>query len=242
MATDYTFRFQKSETIVRGIANNLECAVYLDGAEVIPTSGSVVVYDGDGTSQSTETFVSFATTPSHAYTPDSSLDLNTGWLIEWTFVISGETYVARNDAVLARRQLYPVISDVDLFRRVSSLNPASNSYITGVANYQDYLDEAWTIIYNRLLAKGNLPNLIMTPSSFRECHIQLTLALIFQDLETFNDNNMDQYLERANTHRERFESEWANLNFIYDSDDDGVTDDESRRPAMGSVWLTSRRG
>ena len=239
----YTSRFPGPRFLVRNVAETIELRVYRDGALVAPSAVTVSVYDQNGQAivdaQTATIASSFATYAISAATTNG-LQLSQGWRIEWTATISGEVHLFRNDAALVRRQLYPVVTDLDLFRRASSLNPASSTVITSLSNYQDYLDEAWCEITHRLINTGRRPNLIISPYSLRDVHLYLTLALIFEDLSTRLN---EAYELRAQDYRAQYERCWGEVRALIDSDDSGEADDPHHRTAANpTVWLSGRGG
>jgi hypothetical protein len=110
----------------------------------------------------------------------------------------------------------------------------------GLSNYQDYIDEAWVEITNRIVNSGRRPNLVLSPYSFRECHLYLTLALIFEDLSTRLN---EAYELRAQQYREQYRSAWKEVKALMDDDEDGFADDPHHRTAADpTVWLGGRGG
>ena len=230
--THYTARLLAPDLIERARANALSCPVYRDGALVAPT-GTVSIYDAANVAQVDGAAVTVSgSIASYSYTPAASLQLGTGWRVEWTLTLAGVVHVFRNDAALVRHRLYPVVTDADLFRRVSALDPSGSAPITSLSDYQDYLDEAWAEIQLRLIAKGNRPNLVLEPSALRQPHRDLTLAYIFDDLATRLN---EAYQAQADRFRGFYETAWGHLNFDYDTDDDGVADQRrASSPRCGS--------
>ncbi len=177
-----------------------------------------------------------------AGTLPSTLALGTGWRVEWSLVLAAAerpdaVVLARNSAALIRHPLQPVISDVDIIRRVPALDPSSSTVITSASDYQGFLDESWTDLNLRLLAAGNRPNLVMDPSTLREPHLYLTLALIFEDLAT---RLSQAYEMRAQEFRAAYEASWRGLTLEYDTDDDGQPDTEPRS-VISTVNLSGGR-
>lgn len=236
----YTARFLLPDMLERGRANALSCPVWQDGALVAPSSGTVTIWDGSGTKQVDAVSVTVtASIATYSYTPSSSLDYGESWRIEWSLILDGETHVFRNDAALVRVNLYSPITDADLFRRVSSLDPAGSAPISSVSDYQDYLDEAHTVIQNRLISRGNRPNLVLNPSALREVYITLTLSLIFDDFKTKLN---DSYGEMAAEYKRDYQAAWDDLRYVYSSSDEEENGGSRRRRAASpSIWLTSRR-
>ena len=235
--THITARLLAPDLMVRGRANALSCPLYSAGALVEPT-GTVSIYDHANDLQVSGAAITVTgKVATYSYNPASSLQLGEGWRVEWALTAGGITSVYRNDAALVRHELHPVVTDRDLFRRVTALDPNGVAPLSSVADYQDYIDEAWAIITLRLISRGNRPNLVMTPSALRQTHLQLTLAGIFDDFAT----RLNQaYAEIAASHRGQYEAAWGDLRFEYDSDDDGQSDGRERRAASPSIWFTSR--
>ena len=230
MSTNYSVRFSLPDFIERGRSNTLTADIRLDGAVVTPTSGSVVIFDNNNESAASGTFTGAAT---FNYTPASTLDLGTNWRVEWTCLIGGQEFFFRNEAALVRAKLYSVVSDVDLFKRVSSLDPNATTALSSITDYQDFIDAAWLTINGRILSKGNRPNLIMSPASLREVHLLLTLSYIFED---FTSRLNNEYAETAMSYREQYQAEWGELRFEYDASDDGESDGK-RIPLVSTYWI-----
>jgi len=232
----YTARIPTPYDLVRGQATTLRCPVYRDAALVSPSSGTCTVYDSSSVVVSTGATTLSSSVSTYTFTPSSSLNLGEGWRVEWALTISSVVHTFRSDAALVRQALYPVISDQDLYRRVSGLNPSGAAPLSSLTTYQDYLDEAWTTLVLRLISKGNRPALISSPSALREVHILLTLSLVFED---FAIRLRENFAEDAMRFREQYESEWSRLNFSYDTSDSGQSPAQ-RRAARGPVILSGR--
>ena len=235
----YTVRFATPDLIVRGTDHVVTAPLYRDGKDPVflLVAPQIQLFDPNNLEILDETASLVGGIPTYTI-PDSTtagLALGLGWRVEWTLQVGARKILARNDAALVRRDLHPVIGDVDLIRRAPALDSSSATSITAKANLQDHLDEAWVEITNRLIAETNRPNLIMSPSSLRECHLQLALSLVFEDLAT--RLNL-AYRELAQSHRAVYEQSWGRLRFLYDRDDDGQADsDYERRAAQSTIWL-----
>lgn len=232
----YSARIPVPYDIVRGQATTIRCPVYRDGELVEPSSGTCTVYDGSGTVVSTGATTLVTSISTYTFTPSSTLTLGEGWRVEWSLTLSSVIHVFRSDAALVRVGLFPVVSDQDLFRRVSGLNPSASAPLSSLTTFQDYLDEAWTIIVLKLIGKGNRPALISSPSALREVHILLSLSLIFED---FAVRLRPSYSDDAARWRAQYETEWDHLSFSYDSGDTGVSSAQ-RRAAQGPMILSGR--
>ena len=242
---EHTVRLVMPYLLERGTDTTIEAPVYLSGALVAPSSGTVSVYDAGNvaivdaaavtiTANVAEYTVTAATT--------NGKPLGDGWRVEWSLTMTAGTINAVNEASCVRRIIRPMIGDVDVYRRVPALDPSSASVIVSDTNFQGYIDEANTEVQLRLISAGRRPWLIMSPASLRPVYLNLTLALIFEDLAA-RLANVD-YMERAEHYREEYARAFKALNFSYDRDLDGVADDnESGNPArvgVGTVFLTGR--
>ncbi len=169
----------------------------------------------------------------------SAYALGTGWQVEWILTLSDGTIVpVVNSAALVRTGLLPVLTDADLYRRVPGLDPSGSGPETSSQSYQPQIDEAWTEIQLRLIARGNRPNLIREPSSLRSCHLYLTLALVFEGEET---RLATAYGDRAAYYRGLYEQAWGELAPEYASGDD-LQADARRRSMTPTVWLCGGAG
>lgn len=236
--THYSARLLGPDLLERGRANALSCPIYQDGALVAPSAGgTITIYDPQNVAQvDAQTVTISGSIATYSYTPSSSLDLGVGWRVEWALTLSSVAHVFRNDAALVRHRLYPVVTDADLFRRESSLNPSGAAPITSLTDFQNYLDEAWAEIQRRLLAAENRPNLVMEPSALRAVHRDLALSYVFDDLATRLN---EAYQAKADKYRALYEQGWGQLSFRYDADDDGQAEPQ-RRPARPTFWLCGR--
>lgn len=237
--THITARFLAPDLIERGWANTLSCPLWASGAKQAPSpGGTVTIIDASGTEQVSAAAITITDdVATYSYTPAASLPLGEGWQVSWTLTAGGVTRPYDNDAALVRRRLHPVIADDDLHRRHAALNPAVAGPLSSVTSWQTQIDEAWAEIQLALIAQGNRPNLIMSPSSLREAHLCKTLELVFLSLST---RQQDGHLAMAEHYEKRYHAAWNRLSFLYDDDDDGRADETTRRPAVPSFWLGGR--
>ena len=242
--TLYSFRMYSPELIERGRDNLVKAPIYLDGALAVPSSGTVSVFDDSNTAiidAAAVTVVASVAQYNITAAAVASLALSEEWRIEWALLMpDGVVHTFRRGAALVRRRLYPVATDLDLLALHSDLTALRPS---NLSSYQDYLDTAWKDIICMLREVGNFPNLVMSPSAFRRCHVYLTLELIARDFSTsFGDGSKWDLL--ADTYSAKFEAAYNRLNFQYDVDDDGQIDGRTRAAAP-AIWLgigTGRRG
>lgn len=238
--TPYTARFELPDLIERGRPQTLRCRVYRDGVGVAASAATVTVYSADDAAvvSAASATVGGADTATYdlAGSATTGLDLGDRWRVEWAVTIGGSVYTFRNDAALVRHRLYPVVTDADLFRRMPKLDPDRADAISIEADYQSFLDEAWTEIQHHLIAAGNRPWLVMSPSALREPHMLLTLSYIMEDLAT---SLSEVYSDAATEYRRQYDRAVARISLEYDHDQDGEIDEAPRRAVRGSLWLGS---
>lgn len=240
--TRHTVRFAVPDMIVRGVSHTLRAPVYLYGALVVPASATVSVYDAGGVVRVSAASATI-TSGVAMYTIGSGVltgqPLGERWVVEWAITLTGGAVLTpRNDAALVRNGLWPVVTDLDLIRRVPSLSTQDGRGATSNVSYQDALDEAWNEIQLRLIARGNRPNLILEPSALRMVHLHLAAALVF---ENESSRLGTAHAERAAMHRAEYEQHWTELNPRYSVTDE-VTADVRRRSATPTISLSGGDG
>jgi hypothetical protein len=236
--TRHTVRFTVPHSIVQGQDTTLEAPVYLAGALVAPSVGIVTIYDASNVvlvnAAAVTITASVATYPVLTATVAGST-IGAGWRVVWSLTVAASPLVAENDGALVKRMLYNVVTDADLFRKVPALDPNGPSPLTLATNYQDQLDEAWVDIENRMYQEGRRPEWVRSPSSLRAATVWLTLAIIFEDLETRNDAAFE---EQAAKYMARYELAYSSITALLDTDGDGEADTDDRVGLQHAViWL-----
>lgn len=230
-----TVRLASYVAIERGVDTVLTAPVWLSGAVLAAVSAVARVYTDSNELVDTYT----ATVPGGIATitvlaaDTATRSPASGWRVEWDITTASSVIRAHTTAVLCRRLLYPVVTDVDLYRMQPQLDPAALMPITRNVNFQQYIDESWQQIEDRLLQSGRRPWLVMDPGAFRTVHLHLALALVFESLMT-SEGSVNS--EKARMYRGQFEAAWSKLNFAYDLDDDGQ-EDPNKQAATSGVWL-----
>lgn len=232
---DVQARLPLPDAIERGVDNLLRCPLYDDGALVAPASGTVSVYDPNGTAVVDGAAVTIASSvATYTYTAPATLELGEGYRVEWSLVVSGDTIAPRNAAAVVRRRLRCPITDVDLFRYAPMLNPSGSDPLTSRADFDEPITEAWTSISLRLFELGNRPNLIIDPSALRMVAIHTTLALVFGAMV---HPGSDGYATLAAEQRDLAEAAWRRVRLRYDATDDGVADPGRRAARRAVLWF-----
>lgn len=233
--TPITVSFKTPDVLVKGQDTVLYCPIFHEGSgEAINSaqyeilnSNLQIVASGACDVEGSLAFVSINT----------SLQYGEDYRIRYTILTLGEadghgseTIIAENELYVVRCRLSPCIASDDLYKRVSGLSPASSSPHSTLQNYDSYIMEAWYIILNRLIQRGNRPNLILSNTALRECHIQLTLAIIFEDFAT---RLQPEWETRAISHRQNYEKTFLEINFRYETAETST----KRKSAQPSYWL-----
>lgn len=235
--TVYAARFAGPELLEQGRDNTIRCPVYRDGAVVEPSSGTVSVWSAAGTAIVAAQAVSIVSSIASfvvASTLLADLTLEEGWRVEWVLAMPDDvTHTFLRSGALCRRRLYPVITDADLIRRHSDLAELRPS---GLGSYQAYLDDAWEELLHDIRQKGSLPHLIASPEDLRYAHLFRTLALIFEDFEVSAAAD-SKWTSLATANRDRATAAFGRLSLRYDTDEDGVAD-EDRRTLDPVTFLT----
>jgi hypothetical protein len=231
MATNrfYSPRTRIPDVLERGKAFTTELPVYRDGSLVVPSEGTFQLVDANGDDIVAETAVSIDASIAN-YTIDAgdlpvTLPFSDSWIQHWTLVLDGETHKIKRPCALARSALYPVVTDLDLEAEYSSLSQIRPS---GDSSFQVKIDEAWVKLIQRVRDQGSLEYLIMSPSSLRDCHMNLTLYLIFKDASSVGMGIDNTYMEHAREHLSQYEKAFSRLQFKYDQNEDGKIDEKKR--------------
>lgn len=236
----YSARFDLPELLERERSNTIKCPVYRLGALVAPISGVVSIFD-DSNAEIVASAVVTITGSVAQYTVASATlidsEYSDGWRVEWILVMpDGTSRTYDNECMLVRRALFPVVTEADLYRVCSALDPAGSACIHSETSFAPKIDEAWVQIQNRLLAKGNRPNLILSPSALRDAHLYLVLALIFED---FSSRLNVAYSEMGAAYRAHYSAAWADVRFVHATGaDDGTRASATRTGSqVSTLWL-----
>tara|TARA_R110000823_G_scaffold114247_5_gene236399 strand:- start:5853 stop:6617 length:765 start_codon:yes stop_codon:yes gene_type:complete len=240
----YSPQIKTIELLERAKSQTTELPIYRDGGLVVPTQ---VVYTLFKPDQSIHTNAQAGTFPGNI--PQyvhaggdlvSTMPLGEGYMQEWDITINTIVYSFRRMCAVVRRRLYPVVSDIDLFstyKQLSDIMPSS------ISSYQDYIDEAWYSMIQRMRQEGSgLEYLVMSSEALRPAHINLSLYYIFRDFHSSLGQSNGRYLDLATEHHRQYKFDWKQINWIYDSGHDGFADDANDRVAKQPVIYLNRSG
>ena len=210
----------------------LTCPIYLGGALVAPTEGTVSVYDEAGVAVVDAADVTIAGSIAQ-YTAAGSLTSDrspsAGWRVEWDLTLTGGDVVRpRSTAYVVLRRLYPTIADADIAKRVPALAVDFAGRPTTATTYQNQIEDADTEVQRRLITAGRRPWLIVDAWALREVWLTLAIALIYDGL-TGTAGSGDPYTERAAHFRGLFEGAWTTATTQLDWDQNGTVDTPNKR-------------
>lgn len=237
MGTAYSARFDTADLAQQARNELVSCRVYRAGSLVAPTeAGSTVsIYAASGIAVVTAAPVTVTTdvaTYTLLGTVTDDLALSRDWRVEWRLLMpDGVVHTFDNRMVLCRRVPFPVITEGSLYGRVRALDPADPANISRRTEYSSTIDDGWIQLVNRLVESGKRIELVTDPSVYREVHLTLTLAMVFDDLAVRNP----AHAEAAKSFRAQYETAWGRLALPTDTDDNGTADIVA--PARGPVWL-----
>lgn len=216
-------------TLVKNLSTTISVPIYDDGVLANASSGTYQILDADfNTKESgSMTIVSNVAT----LTTTSTLAYGDRYRIVFSIVLSdGREVKPENELYVVRQAFYPVVSGVDLYARSPGLDPSSASPHSSYTDFNNFLDEAWYTLMNRLISKGNRPHLILSNTALREAHILLTLSMIYED---FSTRLNAEWGEKAIAYQKAYEVAWDSLVFNYEDEKKNIR----RKNASPTVWL-----
>ena len=216
-------------TLVKGFSTTISCPIY-DGTSLISaTAGTYDIVDGsfNVVLAGSLSIVSGIATLTLA----TALPYGDRYRIMFNITLTGSRIAKpENELYVVRQAFYPVVSGVDLYARVPGLDPTSASPHSSYANYNNFLDEAWYTLMNRLISKGNRPHLILSNTALREAHISLTLSMIFED---FSTRLNAEWGDKATAYHKAYEAAWDSLVFSYEDEKKNLR----KKSATPTIWL-----
>lgn len=240
-STLYTARWTGPTLIEQGKSQQISVSVERSGSAATISSGTLTLFRPNGTALvdavaggiSGGTFTSAAI----AGGTTSAESLGPRWLVRVDLVIGGATYSFYNDAVLCLAQLYPPVGQTDLIQRHSE---AANLLGAAVTSLQQYIDQAWSDVTNRLYLDGVPFWKWRTPSALRPCLFDRSLELLFLDYSTLLNAN-DRYAAFAQRYSELYERDYERLRSTIDLAEDNQLQDETVSGSAVVMLQTGRR-
>ena len=234
-----TARIRATEILERGKSQTTRLEVYENGAQLVPTSGTYTMREPDGeTKVVDEVGLTIESDGTATYVHSSSQlaetrPLGEGYIQEFTLVISGVTYTFRRLAALARRRLYPTVTDEDLtelYTDLENLRPAS------ISSYQKFIDSAWNEILRRTKQNGSCYTyLVLSPESFHDALLNLTLAKIWRDFHSALGQSQGRYLDLSTLHHKEYLFAYSQINMVVDQNHENKATDPNARNARQPV-------
>lgn len=242
-STPYTARIRRPEILERSRAQQTELKVYLNGAQIVPTSGVYTLTQPNGTDKvvneqaltiDTDGTATYNHTPSELAT---TLPLGEGYLQEFKLVISGDEHIFRRLTAITLRRLYPTVTDEDLNDEYHDLDTLRPSTLT---SYQSYITSAWMEILRRTRTNGTCYSyLVLSPESFHDALLHLTLYKIFRDFHTGLSQSGGRYFEIANEEYRLYNHHYSQINFVYDTEHENKATDPDKRTGQPVIFLSN---
>jgi len=239
-ATLYSARFSGPTLIERDKAQTITVDIERSGSDPTISSATFTLYDPGGTKVIDGTAASISGGEISGTVGASDLDgksYGLGWLVQFDATIGGKVYRFLNDAAVCLARLYPPIGHTDLVNRHSDV---ANLLATGVTSLQQYIDDAWADITNRLYSDSVPFFRLRTPSAFRAAMFSRSFTLIFRDYSTLLDPG-DRYAELADRYDAQFEEDIGKIRSKMDTGEDNTLTANNLSTASVIQLTTSRR-
>lgn len=234
--TLYSARFRGPTLIEHNKSQTVSLAIEEGGSASTLASGTFYLYDSSGSvivDAQVATVAAGTITGTVAAADTNGKSLGPSWLVRFDVVIGGETYRFNNDACLCVARLYPPIGQTDLVNRHSDV---ANLLASGVTSCQQYIDDAWSDVTNRMYSEQVFFWRLRTPSAFRSVMFARSLALVFRDYATLL-NAGDRYMQLSDYYEQQYERAYSKLRSRIDSSEDNqLSDRQQSIPAV--TYLT----
>jgi len=232
--TLYTGRTTRPDVLEVGRDNLVTMEVRRSGALVLPSLGTLTLYDRSGTSIATPAVTfpgDIATATIAAVDLPSTLTRGVRYLQVWSLTLAGTVYQFPRESTVALRALHPVVAVVDMLVRYPNLDSEFGE--TPLARLQGFLDEAFAVIVNRLQTGGILAEYIVSTEATRGSQLHLALSLAFGALDRLEaiSGLPSRYKTREESHLAQYNEAFGSMTFRKDVDGDGFADSDSRNGA-----------
>jgi hypothetical protein len=207
-----------------------------DGTSTAATACTYSLFDEDGSAvidAEAATITGGIASYSLLSTKLDGRSYSAGYWEEWTATIGGAEYIFEREFYLVRRVPKPTIRDADL---VAVHEDILAELPPGLESWAGKRSEAWAQLMAHLIGRGHNPARIRNLVALRPVHIQWTLALVAEDLDT-RTSGPGKWTKRAQAARAAVAAHLDSLGLEMDTDDDGTIDEVDA--AEPGVYLTT---
>ncbi len=182
------------------------------GAAEAPASGTYELVDSTGTVKASGSISVDGTTVISSTVATGSLEPGDAYRERWRVTMDdGVEASTEREAIVCRFLLSCPIGPADITRMSPQLDPDFDKNISGTLDLDEFIDEAWVQIQNRLIAAGRRPWLSISSHALRESALELTHALIYDRLST----ERRHYTDHADRHRMAYRDAWNRVRLTY---------------------------
>lgn len=211
----------------RGATTTLEGPIrYGSGAPLIaPTQAgsTITITRPDGTVLVSGAAVTVtSSTATYALTLAASETLGDGWLVEWSLVISGITYILRQTMAAVDRLPIPVISEREIYEVEPELRmrvPQRQGSTGDGTGWQPQIDAAWHWIVRQLLESGCRLWLLREATGLHDALLYLVLQRCCQAVTV---DPAGIWAQKARDYATQHRYAWSSMRLSYDSEQVGI--------------------
>lgn len=235
----YTFRALAPDVLQWGRDNIVALTIWRDGAQLVPSSATITVYDNTSSVAVATTAATVAADGTIRYTISSSVlptsnpaILGQGWRLVWAVTISaGIVRTVDRMVDVARYPLFCPITDEDLKAYYPNLDAHKGA---SPASFQGFIDEALRTARAAFRAAGKFEYLFKNAEALREPLIHSALGMAFRSW-SMGSGARANYQDLAVYHEAKAPASWASVALAVDWDGDGVVDDLTKRESVGAM-------
>lgn len=232
----YVFAQSARVLLERGRAQTSRLAVYRDGVQVVPSSGTYKLFGPSGAElvSMAATFAGDGTAEAGLTAPQlgATLAYGEGYHEEWTLTIAGVVRSFRRMVVLSRFELHPPVSEVQL---VGAEYP---DLVTNLGNFgqtlQPYIESTWAELLRLLARYGTWADILVEPSDVFDLHRHMVFERVFRSLFKMQEGN-ERWRELWLFHRDEMRATREGLKVQVDRDRNGLADSLGMESVVKSV-------
>lgn len=230
-----------------GAANEVRCAVYFNGLEVYPDSGTVTIRRSGGAVlvDAAAATVEDGASSRYVYDAPTTIPFEEGGVVRWELTFDngiGEaegpvTLAFENEAVFVRCRPTCPIAIEHVWMVAPALKPAGTGGAITVmtrAEQEGMLENAWIQVEQRLLSAGRRPYLVIGASALVEVTRLTFLALAFGAL---GHRLNEAHTATAESYRLQAEEAWKRVRLTYDETQLGGGDNVRVSARRAGVFL-----